>query len=512
MPQQQKPENYYSNSRVKKGFVHFLTGRGIASIASFGVAILLVRELSIADYAIYTALSGLLLFIMLLSNAGIERVVPRFLPEIKLFGSTKKLINWVWKLCLYRLVTLFICLIPFVLFSDEISKGLNFIFNLELLFLFTVYLVGFGFSMHLVRTLQALLMQKQAMIGFAIEWFLKLTALISLLFYGINLDLNAVFWVQAITVWLGILYLLFSLNQFLKENTSEEEKEYSIEMKKVYSFALDNYFQTLLGFHTLPPTSKLIGASLFAAPALAALGFAYTIVGVMQRYLPVKLLLGLVEPVLMARYAESKDFSQTTHLVGILLKLNLFVIIPMAFWFLLSGEGLIDFITKNKYGESAWLIAALLFILVLGSQRDVLQLICNSVDQSRLLFKSNLFSLWLLPVWLYLASTFSLVGLVCGLSIILIFRNSYIMYKLGGLGFRFYLDWKAVVIITMLAIFSNSVGFWLSTFYFMNLQASIVSLIIAIILYLLLAYFIKPFTARERKALNGFIGKRIFIW
>ncbi len=508
-----KRKQHFSTSNVKKGFVHFLSGTAITSIASFLVAIFLIRELSIENYAVYTTLSGVLILIMLLSNIGLERVIPRFVPELKQSESSVELMCFIWKLSRFRLYSLFVVLFIFILLSGFISNWFNFQFSLQLLFAFSLYVAGFAFSMHFIKLLQALLLQKQIVIGLFIEWFLKLLGLMVLFFHYHNFELELVFVIMAVTVWFGVFYFIFSLKKYFHQNQETLLLEHkNIGSKKIFLFALDNYFQTLLGFHTLPPTSKLIGASFLAAPALAGLGFAYAIVGVLKRYLPVNLLLGLVEPVIMARYADTKDFMHTTKLVGILLKLNLFLIIPMGLWFFISGENLLNFISNDKYGGSAWLISALLFVLVLESQRTILQLICNSIDQSGLLLKSNIFSFWLFPVWLYLSATFALEGLVLGLFIILIYRNFYVMNKLNQVGFGFKLDFRSVFIIVILSFAANLAAFFISNVYFSGLLFSLCSLVVAVVLYLGAAYLFKPFSEVERASLNSFIGKRVFVW
>lgn len=510
-------QNHYATSKVKKGVIHFLTGKGITAIASFLVAILLIRELSIESYAVYTTLSALLLIILLLSNVGLERVIPKYIPELRQFATAKQLMVFSWLLCRFRLYALIFVLVIFVFMSELISTWFNFQFSFQLLLLFSIYVVGFVFSMHLMKLLQALLLQKQVVIGLSIEWFLKLFGLLGVLyFYGKNsLSLEQAFLIISITVWLGVLYFFWSLSRaFAKNDESSllQVQGYELDTKKVFSFAMNNYFETLLGFHTLPPTSKLIGASFLAAPSLAALGFAYAMVGIFKRYLPVNILLSLVEPVIMARYSETKNFTQTTRLVGVLLKLNVFLIIPLSLWFYMSSEGLISFISNNKYGDSGWLIGALLVLLIFESQRTILTLICNAVEQSALLLKSNLFSLWFFPIWLYSTLQFGLEGLMFGLLLILVVRNIYLMYKLKGVGFGFNVDLKAIVLIVLLAVMANMMGLFLSKIYLSGLSLSLGSLVVSIFVYFIMAYLFKPFSKIERDTLNGFIGKKMFIW
>jgi O-antigen/teichoic acid export membrane protein len=504
--------NHYSSSKVKKGVVHFLTGKGITAVASFAVAILLIRELSIQNYAAYTALSALLLFMMLLTNLGLERVVPKYIPPLKIANAYSELFVFSVKLLKIRFFSLLLSIIPLGVFSSFIFGWLNIDIDNTLLVYFSIYLVGFGLSMHLMRMLQALLEQKQAMFGMAVEWFSKLLGLISILYVYEDLNLALVFILQAVTVWLGVLYLSFILFNKLRIKVEKNYGVNVLDCRQVFNFGMDNYLQTLLGFHTLPSTSKLLGASFLASPALAGLGFAYAITGVFKRYLPANLLLGLVEPVIMARYTETNDFKKTVKIVGLILKLNLFIIIPASIWILFNGEGLINLISKDKYGDSYWLVSSLLFILVLESQRSVLQLISNAVDQSRLLLLSNIWSLVGVPFWLLSTYAWGISGLITGLILILMFRNIFLSRRLSLLGFDFKTDWKSIILILVSSILASVLSYFIGNViddYLLGLLATIVSFIS---IYLTMNYLFKPFSKEERKTLNNFIGKKIFVW
>src|SRR5262245_53473761 len=94
----------YATRRVRHSVKHYIYGCGISPVASFAVALLLVRELSIADYAAYTAISGLLIGLMIFSNGGLERVIPRYFPELRLAGAEKELWNLCWILFGVRLL------------------------------------------------------------------------------------------------------------------------------------------------------------------------------------------------------------------------------------------------------------------------------------------------------------------------------------------------------------------------------------------------------------------------
>ena len=68
-----KPQNFFSLNRVKNNFKHFVIGRAFSSILAFVVALVIIRELEVVDYAYYTTLTGLLIVLMFLGSLGVDR-------------------------------------------------------------------------------------------------------------------------------------------------------------------------------------------------------------------------------------------------------------------------------------------------------------------------------------------------------------------------------------------------------------------------------------------------------
>ena len=67
-----KQSKYYNKRNVRAGMFYHMIGVGLSALFSFMVALLLIRELSINDYAVYTVITGLLILIMRVSGGGLE--------------------------------------------------------------------------------------------------------------------------------------------------------------------------------------------------------------------------------------------------------------------------------------------------------------------------------------------------------------------------------------------------------------------------------------------------------
>ena len=234
-------KNFYNSSRVRKGFLHFLVGKGLSSVASFLVAIFIVRELSITDYASYTAISGLLITLMLVSNFGIERAVPRFLSEVKQSGGEYELKHLTIRLLKFRLFGLLISIGGVALFSSFLFNRLGIIFEAELLIGFCLYALAYGISMHLLRTLQALLMQKEATISMSIEWFSKLLLILFMIYIYEELSLENLIHVHAITIFISVCFALREVLKAIATSDAQNLAQCIVDDKNLYRFSLNNY-------------------------------------------------------------------------------------------------------------------------------------------------------------------------------------------------------------------------------------------------------------------------------
>ena len=503
---------YYSAGRVRRSLMHFLLGRGITAVASIIVPILLVRELSVTDYAGYTAFSGLLMAVLTLSNGGLDRVIFRYFPQLRVSDAEQELRVFCWRLVALRSVLLVACLAGLWTVYPFLASRLSLPPNEVLLPAFAIYSAMFGISTHLSRSLQALLLQREATIGLAIEWIGKLAVLVAWLMVFNRIGLVQVLWIQAVCIGLGAGFMLWRLRVHLSRRVDATSAGGVLDYLQVLRLGWHNYMRTLTAFHTSVEAQRLACAYFLPGLPTATFGFASAVTAILSRHLPAKLLLGLIEPTIMARYSEARDFERVTHLVSIVLKVNLFILIPATVWVVLSGRPLVELITGGKYGQSVWLFGGLMLVLMVNSHYQILQLITNAIEKSNLLFYSNLYSLLLVPVVLIGVKTMGLAGLVIGVLMVVLTRDVYVLRRLRGFGFAYVTDWWAIgriALIAMVACLSaQSIGTWM----FDGLSGMLVTLVVATTLYLVLTMVWKPFTQPERDTLNRFLGRRLFVW
>src|SRR5690606_16824522 len=150
---------HYSRSRVRTSLAHFLLGRGVSALLGLGVAILIVRELTVREYAGYTALTGAQLLLLALCNVGMERTVPRYFPELRQRGAIRELASLCWRLLAVQSTLLLIACAVTAYFYPALARMISVADMPGVLGPFLLYVVTFGVSLHLRNSLQALLLQ-----------------------------------------------------------------------------------------------------------------------------------------------------------------------------------------------------------------------------------------------------------------------------------------------------------------------------------------------------------------
>ncbi len=508
-------KRYYSRERVRKSLIHYLFGRGVASLASFASAILLIRAFSITTYAAYTALSGLFYFITILSNGGIERVISRFLPEYRQNGAERTIRVCIRWFIFVRMGVLLCLLIPLNFWADSVFSYLSIAEAVNIMVPFCFYSLSKSVAEQYGLVLQALLYQREATIGNLIEFITRLAAIVACMVYTNELPLGDVYWIFTAACGLRILYSLIKLSKFVGKVNAKEERQSPLRLIRM---GWDNYLTLLLGLPFMDGTTKLLAASFLTHFQTAVLGFSYTLSDVMMRYLPATLLLGLIEPVFVARYIENKNFENLNQMASIVLKINLFILAPITAWMAFEGAPVIGLISGDKYTTAILPITGLMIVMMINSHQLVLRLIANAVEKSRILVSSNCSVLLLFPIYLGLIFNLGLNGLISGILFLAAFRNFYTLSTLRRLGYRYRVDWRRMTRIILASVGSVLIAscFNIVVYRFnLGINELLSSLAIAFltgILYLIILYFCKAFSPAERDLLNRFIGRRIFVW
>ncbi len=490
-----------------------MLGRAVMIISAVAVSLMVIRGLNVVEFGQYVALLGLMLVLSLISDMGISRIQPRFLPELfvaKNFHGLISLIRGVaWaRASLHGLILLLVWLL-----SPIWTHWLNINLNPDVLLPFIIYTFFYALNAQTQRTLQVLLMQKQSAKLVSFEWLLKVTLLFGLYQGADSFILADIFWIQAAVTCLafiigqGILWVKGNKLDFENETPKTTPEN----IKNITQFGLKNWLQSLMGVPLTPGAARLFIATFAGAISAAHLGFAYTMMQLMQRVLPSKMIMQAIEPVYIARYRESGDFKELNNMASLVLKLNYFILLPLLVWFPLGSAGVLDWVSAGKYSDAGWIVAALIFIFMLENHRMALQVLSNAVDQSWLLVKSNFWANVLLPFYIGFIALWDIMGLLVGLAMISAFRNTYLIHQLRKNSFNYLQDWAFFSRMILSACFATAALFLLTP-HLADLSGSLISLATSAFIFYASGLLFKFFNTQERALMNKTLGKKLFFW
>ncbi len=506
-----RKDDYYTASRIRRGLIHYLSGRGITAFAAILVPLLLVRFLEITDYAGYTVFSGFLMLV-LLSEAGMGRVLPRYLPELRNAQAETEL-QWTCRcLLLIRAGLLALLLGVFIPIYPYLVEVLKLPASIKLAWAFAMYAFSFGMSRVVAKSLQSLMLQKQVVVGMVLEWYLKLLCLIAILLLAGKIDLLETLLIQGCTAAVGLGYMIWQLEKYFSRQRGQRPGPAVkiLDWRQMAKTGLQNYLWVLSGIYFQPAAVKLFSAYFFSPGITAVVGFSYAIATVIQRYIPSFLLNDIIEPTIMAKYTEKYDFHQSARYLSIILKMNLLILIPLAGWFYWHGDVFVNLITGGKYHDSIWVISLLLVMLILQTFTNMLQHASNAVQKSDLLFRSNVRTLFFLAPLVVIVYFFKLPGLLVGMMIMMLFRNRYIAGHLRNQGYDISIDWPGIgkiIIVTAISLLIAGIATQLAG---KDLYKCLISLSVGALVYIGLLIVLNPFSPAERQTINNFSGRKFF--
>ena len=487
----------YSKETVKRSFLHFLIGRGIAGIAGFATVILMARYMDIKSYAGFTALTGLISFAGILASLGIERVISRYLPEARLTRSTQVLGRLIWTLTLVRLsASLVICIGLYVAWPVL----MQWFKDVDLSY-FPIALVCFVIAeslfQHFSSVFQSLVQQKALTQILVIQWAGRLVMLWVALQADHRISLEEALWMMALPEMLGIVAFIVVQQWHLKQLASQQQMDnhMPVDWQGMARMAAHNYGFTLLA---APPQGyfiKMLAAIFLPTPLVAAYGFFVSLAEKARQYIPLHFFYNLIEPVLVGNYIQHKDFNKLTRFCQWLYKSNLMILIPAMVWIAVAGTHLVDMLTAGKYHTYVWVLLLVMAQLTIGSHIVLLQLILNAIERSNLLMRAGAFALVGMLVYWLIVVPINPTLLITGPILFSLICNIYIIRSLNNTGYRYGLTWQVFTGVLVAGFFALAIGLvagqhWIDT-YSNDMLITVLSGMVVLIVYLIFVYLLK---------------------
>jgi O-antigen/teichoic acid export membrane protein len=395
VPQRNIPlstDDPYGSARVLRGAAHLVGGKAVVSIAGIGTFLLLVGQLPVEQFAVYTILFGLVDLTEAITGVGLSQVLSRYVPELHVRGRAGPMRRLIRGALALRLAVLALALAGLHLATPSLAPAIGLAgweWALSA-YLLVVLLRVTAMSLHVV--LESVLNQAIGQAGFGLATGLRFVLLAGFASQG-TLDLKTVILVELATDGLGALVMLVGLLRTLPRPAAPEpaaDREWvRSNLRRMAGFGLRGYAQHLLILPSGGATGRLLVGGALPGPEVALYGFAQSVVDILHRYLPVKLFAGVIRPVLTARYVRDGRFEDLAQAANLIVKLNAVPICLAAVVIHAGGPELLSRISGGRFGGAVDLLLVCCAVVFMSSLRHMLDHLAHVVERNGALMWSN---------------------------------------------------------------------------------------------------------------------------
>lgn len=434
----------YAATRIKRGVLYLAGGKVVTAVAGIGTFLLLVRGLPVEQFAAYSILFGLVELVDAITGVGLNQVLSRYVPELFVEHRHNALRRLVALAFTLRAVLIGAFLAALYAVATTISPHVGLA---EFEWALQAYL-GVVFvriiATSLFGVLESMLHQAIAQLGFGLITLLRF-GLIAIVATQGALDLEAVILIEVITELVGFgVMLLGALRTMPRDSqgTGSGAADWiRSNLRRMVNFGLKGYLQHMLIMPFGGSTNRIVVGASLVRDDVALFGFAQFVADLMERYLPAKLLAGVIRPVLAARYVRDRRFSDIESAANLIFKLNAGLVCLAFVVIFAGGARLLGELTGGKYAEEAvGLLLLMCSVVLMHSLRHMLDHVCHAVERNGPLIWSNavitgslLPGIAMLPILrVYALPVANLIGLVVGTWVL--------VWRLRAEGFDFRLD------------------------------------------------------------------------
>lgn len=462
--QQQRPQ-YYGLQAIRRSFGHFVLGKGLSAASSLIVLVVIIRQLAVGEFAVYTSLNALVLMLGLVSSPGVKAVLLRFLPELRAAHNNR---------AMYRLLVLGVVarMILYVLAAGVVLLFANVLGTLlkmgEWGTLLPLYLVV-GFcrinATFAAAALESLLWQREAQYSLAVAYIVKLVAVLGVILTG-TLSLELLVWIELGAEALSLFALLGSalVRRMTDENGSIGDRSILIQdWRRYMNFGLWAYAQNLTSILNGSAPNRLLIGFFLPVGSIALFGAVDRLINYVRRYEPLMIFLGMVRPIFNSRFTQPTDFPKLVSMANVLFRLNLIVLLVPFILFAVAGGPLFDWLTAGKYAEATWIFLAFYTTVILSSANPMIDVLVKVVEQNRIYTASNLvlsasigLAIPLLPIMgLWGLALANFTGIVLAITMILVY--------LKKVGYPIDIEWGPIgriIVATTLAVAAGRLSWY----------------------------------------------------
>lgn len=507
------PNEAYSASRVRRSFVHFLAGKSASAVVGFVLLLALVRVLEREEYGLYIVLLAALEIIPLASSLGVYPALNRYIPELRSTGSGRALARLIAATSAWRLVTLAVACGVYAFMAPQLATALGFVTASPIFALYAWVILFEGLARFFDVVFESLLMQGATQISVLLRNGLRLAGLFLLVSLG-PVELHDWVVIEIMASVSACVFAIWLVSRHARAVARSQPGEMAaLSLARIKAYATPAYLAQLIGVMQGPDVVKLLVAKLAGAVQTGAFGFAAAVGGMLQRYLPVFLLIGMVRPLFVSRHARDANAPRLVELANLVFKLNVFVLAPATMLLAAAGGQIASLLSGGKFPEAGPYLIAFALLLVAQTLHTVLGLIALAVEEGRASLHGTLFGLGGLALGLATYPAYGPLALCGGLIVSELIWCGVMQAALRRHGVHFALDWLGMFKLWGLAA-SASLPVWVmqANAVSVNLMNLLVSAGLMAVLYLGVARVLRPFSEAERSLINRALPRPVFIW
>lgn len=452
-----EPSRHYGSAAIRRSFMHFVLGKGVAAVATLAVLFVLVRRLEVTEFAAYTSLHALALIIGLVSSLGIPQLLHRFLPELRTADNSVAMYRLLLAGIAARAVA-YAALCGLLLPLLEQLAGL---FKLEdwLPMLPWYFAVGFCRvnATFVAQALESLLWQRDAQYSLAATGITKLAGTL----YCLSVDaltLENFIWVELLSELAAIVMLAAFVAVRWARDEQRAEGSAAIlrdDRPRYLRFAFWCYLQNLTSIFYGSAPNRLFVAYFMSPQFIAVFGVIDRLIDFARRYEPLRMFVGLIRPVLLSRFSQHGNFGKLAHLANLVLLANYMILLAPLALLIVSGETILGWITDARYGDINSLVIAFYVVLMYTSLNNLIDILVKAVEHNRVYMVTNLLLSGSLLLAVPLVDALGLWSIalanLTGLSLSLALVRRYLRAR----GFDYRLEWRHML--TLAAVFGGAV-------------------------------------------------------
>jgi O-antigen/teichoic acid export membrane protein len=361
----------------------------------------------------------------------------------------------------------------------------------------------------------SLLMQGTSQISMLLRACIRVISVLWLyLSGGENVALTTWIIIDATAAVVGCLWGVAMLWRFMKKTALESPgTNQSLDFRRYYRYSLPFYLASTIASISNQNVIRLIATKVLSSNQFASFGFSASLIEMLRRYLPMFLLINMIRPLFVSARQKSDYKIRIPKLAGLVLKLNIFMIVPLVVILGVYSDEIASILTGGKYPEAGSYIIAFLPILITQTIRNVSGLISQAMENSFAPFVATILSMFGLLIGVLMSKFTGVYGLCLGLAVSDVIFTIWVVRAVVVNKLIYKHDYRGFTKLVVLALITFGLLYVISQ---ISADASSVTLIAYCLtilsIYLLFASILKPFTQYERDIINKIIKRDVFVW